>query len=79
MKNGEIFRTGTYAELIVDDEINQMIRKLENDTSPIESTSGSSNVNDDEMSSTTSTDDEKEMAKSVHSRKKSRVSVKKVC
>lgn len=72
MRNGEFFRTGTYAELLKDDEANQLIRRLDNDTSPIESTSASSNAQEDEMSSTS----DGELAKSIRDRKKSKASSK---
>lgn len=76
MSNGEISTTGTYSQLLENAETSQLIRKLEADTSPVESTSTSSNAHEEETSSPPTTD--AEIPKSVHSRKKSRVSSKKV-
>jgi ABC-type multidrug transport system fused ATPase/permease subunit len=72
MNKGEICRSGKYTDLIEDDEVSQLIRKLENDNSTIESTSGSSNTHERETTSSSS-----ETTKSLQSRKKSKVSSKK--
>jgi ATP-binding cassette subfamily C (CFTR/MRP) protein 1 len=75
MRDGEIFRTGTYQDLIDDEEVNKLIKHLEHDASPIETTSESSNAQAEEMSLSS---EDGAAPLSTRSKKKSRASLKTV-